>query len=331
MDHLATIQNQLTYRLFENGDEEGILRLWEKDSGWGPITLQQFNDWFINTPYGECLIVVASDDANIIRGQIVFAPSTLVADHRKIKSLRAAAPIVESSIRYPSLRNPEHPVMRLMATGLEFAKEKGYQFVFTFPAHAWISILKPFNQTLPYASEICDFSCFSISLKENDSTGDIENFSTDLIEQFSMEHEQLWGEAIKLMPVHCALHRDHRMLNRLGQHALKLETRSVVNDELLGFMIVKKDGLMIDLVARNQDDLVRVFEHSLSTLRSFPEKNSLPFQYLKGMTTPLTTEILKRNDHTKDSYQFAFGSWLLDEHLDFETLTTSRWYMMPLG
>lgn len=75
----------LTFRLFEPDDIEGILRLWSGDSGWGGITEQQFYDWYINTPYGECLIAVALDKENSIVGQEVFTPSKIYVDGKEKK------------------------------------------------------------------------------------------------------------------------------------------------------------------------------------------------------------------------------------------------------
>ena len=63
---------QITYRIFDKKDLPGILSLWENFSGWGGITSEQFTQWYINTPLGSCLIVVATDETDTVLGQIVL-------------------------------------------------------------------------------------------------------------------------------------------------------------------------------------------------------------------------------------------------------------------
>lgn len=332
MEHVATIESQLKYRLFREGDEEGILRLWEKESGWGAITMQQFKEWFLETPYGECLLVVATDNNDEVKTQIVFAPSKIVVNNQIIKSLRAAAPIVDSSLRQTNLRSPNHPIYNLIKVGFEIAESKGYQSVYSFPAYGWMPFMEFISRELGYKHDIKSYECFDVSLLVENATTPDEDYHVSTINQFSPEHEQLWNEAVEKMPVSCAIARELPVLNRLCGPAIKFETRHAADNRLIGFLSVKKDGLMYDIVARNLADLKIVFEQTIANLQNLEaSKNMLPGGQLKGMITKETENLLENISYTKNSYHFAFGCWLLDKNIDFESLKTSRWYMTPLG
>lgn len=56
---METSAELVTYRQYTQNDRGAVLQLWKEESGWGAITLYQFDNWFFNTPYGKILIVVA--------------------------------------------------------------------------------------------------------------------------------------------------------------------------------------------------------------------------------------------------------------------------------
>ncbi len=106
---METNTTKLTYRLYKEADKQAIMQLWEEESGWGAITEQQFDDWFLNTPYGKCLIVVAVNDENKVVGQVINSPSRIIINGREIKSLKVAAPVMHSDFRGMPLSNFDHP------------------------------------------------------------------------------------------------------------------------------------------------------------------------------------------------------------------------------
>ncbi len=85
---METLTQKIVYRQYEEKDLPSLLKLWEEESGWGGLTIEQFNSWFINTPYGKSIIVVAENAAGKVIGQIVYAPSRMMVDGTEIKSLR---------------------------------------------------------------------------------------------------------------------------------------------------------------------------------------------------------------------------------------------------
>ena len=137
IDNTATCN--LTYRLYEESDMEAILWLWENHSGWGGLTQQQFKEWFVHTPYGNCLIVVAVDDRNEVKGQLILSPSRIIVEGKVVNTLRGAAPILDPSLRQSTLRSASHPAFALLKNACTIAAEKGYNFLYSFPAFGWLS------------------------------------------------------------------------------------------------------------------------------------------------------------------------------------------------
>ena len=97
------MQDQLTYRLFEDADLPGVLRLWD-EAGWGTLTPEQWREWFVDGPQGPSLVTVAIDERGEVVAQEVFAPSRAVVRGREIRALRLSAPILREQIRGESLR-----------------------------------------------------------------------------------------------------------------------------------------------------------------------------------------------------------------------------------
>lgn len=334
---MQQIQEQiinLTYRPFEERDKEGILRLWAEESGWGGLTVQQFNDWFIHTPYGKCIIIVAVDDENKIMGQIIYSPSRMLVDGVEIKTLRGSAPILDSLFRQSSLRSLDHPVFALIKTGFQIAREAGYQYVYSFPSYGWLGLLQLFPGFLPNPCETASYDCFALSLEEAPFfMAPEDDYKVNLAVGLTEEYDQLWREAAQQMPVACGIVRKAQWLNwAIGGH-LKLEIRTSAENKLVGYMAIKKEtGLITDVLARNKRNLEIVFQCAVNALhRQNPENIPVPFTKLKGMLTPLTQSVVESMGYTNDNYRFAFGGYLLDASIPFDKIQASQWYMMPLG
>ena len=92
------MREQLTYRLFEDGDLPGLLRLWE-EAGWGTLAPEQWREWFVNGPQGPSLVTVGVDGRGEVAAQEMFAPSRAVVGGREVRALRFSAPIVSEEAR----------------------------------------------------------------------------------------------------------------------------------------------------------------------------------------------------------------------------------------
>jgi hypothetical protein len=331
---METLPEQITYRLYEEKDVPAILRLWEEESGWGGITEEQFNTWYIDTPYGKSLIVVAENTEGKIIGQLVFSPSRMMIDGKEIRSLRGSAPIINKEMRGDNMRDYNHPAFAMIRVGFELAYEAGYQYVYTFPAYGWLGLFRMFPRIMPNPNETASFDCFSISLTDEKTlAGNDDDFNISLQTTFGEEYDQLWEEAVLQMPVNCSIVRRQEWLKWVigGMHVL--EVRAVVGNKLIGYAAIKKDsGLLTDIFARNVEDLEKVYRQLVYGLHHMNQKR-IPVGYtnIKGMLTGDNQPILKNIGYSIEEFRFAFGGYLLDTTIPFEKVQVNRWYITPLG
>ncbi|MEO6733905.1 MAG: hypothetical protein ABIN01_21965 [Ferruginibacter sp.] len=330
---MDTSTEHITHRLCEERDKEAILQLWEEESGWGAITMEQFDTWFLNTPYGKCLIVVAENNDKIV-GQIIYSPSRMIVDGQEIKTLRGSSPILSSDFRKGNIRNYDHPAFAMMRAGFDLAYQAGYQCVYAFPAYGWLGLLKLFPRIMPNPSDTASFDCFAIGLDTNQTFISVEDSLNVMIAvDFTNEYDALWEDAIVQMPVKAGIVRKAKWLKYIIGGHLVLETRSAVDNSLVGYMAInKKSGLMVDVFARNISDLEKVFQQAVKALHfANPQKIKVNFSKIKGMLTPVTQPIVSKIGYQTDPFRFAFGDYLLDTTIPFEKLAVSNWYMTPMG
>lgn len=325
------VTTELTYRLYEDKDLEGVLQLWEHYSGWGAITHQQFEDWYLKTPYGPCLVVVAENEEGEIVGQIVFFPSVIYINGREEKAIRASAPIVNPTCRHQSLNHADHPALALIKFGMETGSKKGYEIVYSFPAQGWATLLKAFPRYGLQQMHVALYDCFAISLQAVNVQA-VEEMGAGLLQSnFSEEYDRLWDDAVWELPIRCAIKRNAKWLQwKIFQHAV-IEIRSKASRVLVGFVAVnKKSGLIVDMLARTNADLSNVLQATVHYLQSLNDGSELSgLNKLTGMLSSVTQAALENIPYTKENFTFAFSSTPLQDESLFESLAPENWYMMP--
>ncbi len=268
----------LTYRLYEEGDLSHLLRLWEEETDWGTLTPDTWRQWYVNTPYEPCLIVVAVDEKGDIVGQEVFTPSRVVVGDRQIQALRLSAPILRKNLRRMSIGSINHPVIGLYIAGMNAAVERGYSLVYALPASTWL----PFFQRLQRFSNIdifrfaskknlyAEYACVSCPIVPvlPDSSGERGKYSARLVTDFSIEYEALWESARNTFPITCGVVRHPTWLRYKNIEHLALEVR-LRDNTLIGYTAInKKTCLLVDILARRPTDLTPVLEATLKWLAS---------------------------------------------------------------
>ena len=318
--------DNLTFRLFQPDDLPGILRLWEEDSGWGGISAKQFDDWYIKTPYGKCLIVVAVNQANKIVGQNIFTPSRIYVGGEEKKALRLSAPILIKKFR-ARISNPAHPVVGMFKCGVEAAVEQGFSVIYSFPQTAWLPVIKHiFPQIGIDMQKVAagQIECFAVSLNSF-SSGESES-ETSVINFFNDEYDLLWQSAAKNFPLNVAIVRNADWLNwKFGGH-LVLEVRR--RKKLIGYAAIKKEtGLVEDALAATPDDLEIVIKEVVRTLSA--DGDLLPNRELKLKKMSATASIIEKLGFQKIDYKFGFWCFSPDDSISADKLQISRWFMMP--
>ena len=320
---------KLLYRKYQSNDLPAILELWEKFSGWGAITEQQFKEWNFNTPYGDCLIIVAETNAKEIVGQIVFIPSVIYVNCKELKAYRIMAPILNMVVRNVEIHDSEHPIWGLTREGVEEARRNSYSIIYMQPAIGWLRLQKLFELNgLPQLFKN-SFGCDSISLldKETFPTAIAEDYEFGMGE-FNSEYDILWKTFVEQVDVRIAVKRDTKWLKwKRGQH-LFFEMRHKVENTLKGYIVAKKDsGLILDIVAESEKELEIMLDLFIYNLHNEnPAKRPLSLHEIKFMRTPMIKRLLGNKIPDNVNFEFAFGCIFLDAEFEIDY---DHFYLMP--
>jgi len=327
--------DNLTFRLFQPDDIEGILRLWNDDSGWGGITEEQFYKWYIDTPYGECLISVALDEKNRIVGQEVFTPTRIYVDGKEKKALRLSAPILTKEFR-EQMGKAAHPSIQMFRVGLNAAVECGYSVIYAFPVPGWLRYIRLVAPQIGVDSRKFVFAepdCYALSLKSFANgnckiTADIE---ISFASVFNDSYDNLWQSAKNEFPINCAIVRSSGWIKwKLGSHCV-FEVRRRENKELLGYAAIKRQtGLLVDALARTPQDLETTITAIIKALAESEDlRNQANVEEIKVMETESLASVIQKLGFEREKFKFAFWCYSIDESVPIQSLEPSRWYLMP--
>ena len=308
----------LVYRPFQDADVPGLLALWEA-SGWGALDEDTWRQWFLTTPAGPAVVVVALD-GDAVLGQIVFAPSLLDADGGPYQAGRVAAPILHPSIRKGIPRSARHPVIRLFLAGVEAARGAGWDAVYSQPDRAWlpafrVGVLGEHFRTIPVGCAALDLDRASAA----DGGRAVEASG------FDERHAALWTSALAASTAACGVRRTPAWLRyRLGGHDL-FEVHD--GDALRGYAAVRpSDGLVMDAVAASEADLAATFQ---ATARTVAERPDRPYPALKAMRTAAWQAPLAEAGFTDDDYTFVVAVAPLSDRLPRPAADPAAWYAVP--
>lgn len=316
--------DEITYRLFRDDDLPGLLRLWEQESGWGAITVEQWRRWYLEGPNGPAIVVVATD-GNEMLGQEVFAPATLLLHGEHVPVLRLTAPILSRRLRRGSARSMAHPVVQLYWLGAKAGAARGFGLIFALPEHAWL----PFFRWLP-EFETAEFPCVACGLTGPMPTGGVDAVALPGPE-FGAEYAALWDSAVQEFPIRCGIARTPAWIAYKNNGHVALEIRDRCTGALLGYTATKrKTGLLADILARSPADLPRVVA---ATVQWFTAAHAAgkcgAIDSLTAMQTATLAPALERSGFQPVEYRFAFVCNSIAPGLPAEAVAPDRWYVTP--
>lgn len=323
----------ITYRRFQEEDLPGLLRLWEEESGWGAISPGQWHKWYVETPHGRCLVIVAVDEQGEIVGQEVFIPSRVIIGDREIPALRLSAPVLCKNLRSAVLHGADHPAIGLYLTGAKAAVADGYGLIYAMTQHAWLPFFRGGARLgLPRVVD-AEYACLglpitSVSSKATEAAGYL---TVSPVTNFDARFESLWQSAKDTFPITCGVVRSPAWVHYKNKGHVTLEARDSGDNALVGYTAIKKQtGLLVDILARRPDDLAPVLGATLDWLAT--EQNDAVkggIDYLKVMQTPLLRPALDALGFTPVDYRFAFVCASLEPGLPLETFSAEHWYVTP--
>lgn len=228
------MRSPFNVRLFNPDDLPGILQLWEHHSGWGGITEQQWHDWYMNTPWGESVVVVVEDFEKQIVGQGVSTPFQFRLNNRTGVAYRISAPILREGIRAGRVIHPDHPSRRMLDIAVSTVRARGGLATYAMPLLAWRGL---FRRIPGFFVE--EYGCARIELSNNPAQGE-SGLAVEKAETFGDEHADLWSDALSQMPIQAGLERTEALWNYRLQDKLVLNVRTRSGD-LVGYLGIKKN------------------------------------------------------------------------------------------
>jgi len=318
----GAMSGRLTYRPYREGDLPGLLRLWEEESGWGGLTPETWRRWYVETPHGPSLIVVALDGGEVV-GQEVFTPARIVAEGREWPALRLSAPIIRKGLRSMSIRSVNHPAISLYIAGAIAGAAAGFALVYALPEHSWLPIFRWLHRF-----QDAEFGCVASPLDRATGRGGGRLIAVANAE-FGPEFAGLWRSARAALGATCAVSRSPGWLEYKNRGHLVVEARAREGGALVGYAAIRKsDGLLVDLLARDPADLVDVLAAARDGLASLPEA-PVGIGALKAMETPALRPALRELGFTPVDFTFAFVCDPLDPAIDPEAVAPGSWYLTP--
>ena len=322
------MEEQLTYRLFENGDLPGLIRLWE-EAGWGTLTPEQWHEWFVDGPQGPSLVTVGIDERGEVVAQEMFAPSRAVVGGHEVRALRVSAPIVREGLRGGSLRSGAHPIYGLLKAGEAAAAARGFSIVYSLPEYGWLPVFRIMPKVgIPRYAEAV-YACASLPL-EAANASEVERASRGFeardVAEFDEEYQQLWRQAKESFPIDCGVVRDTAWLRFRNSGRIAVQVREQKSGRLVGYSATKKQtGLVADLLAREPSELKNVLAATLRWLND----QRLGLTHLKVMRTPRLAPAIDALGFAPNDYRFAFTCKAFDSAFRADEVAPERWYILP--
>jgi hypothetical protein len=320
----------LFYRPFEETDMEGILELWETYSGWGGITEQQFRDWYINTPNGPCLTVVATNEAGRIVGQKVFIPRKFYQNGQCQMAFRVVAPILSDEIRLPSLIDLRHPVQAMFKCAMQEAISRGFKMIYAFPASGWSLWMKAFYRFKLPSWSLSTYRCFKIEIGQQPQFQDKGHtgMRVNEVDQLKDDWEEI-GPSIALNETETGFIKSKAWVNwKYGNDRIFCFYRE---GKMEGYLVLKNGTHLIqDGNARSKTGFNSMFTFLLNYLRNQPGHFPGPkVLTISGMLTPFWESMLKGVNYSLVDYSFVFGMFPLHEEPGKQSFSTEQWNVFP--
>ena len=313
----------LTYRLYRDADRPALQKLWNEETKWGNLTRDLWDEWFVNTPYDPAIIGVVEDESGRIVGQAVGLPTLVQVDDRQVRALRLSSGILQERVRKRRLSGDDHPIIRCFQCLRESAAvSRVYELVYGLPVYAWTPAFKNLA-----GYQVQEYHCVERSLSRE--TGDSRGLTVKQASGFGLEYERLWEEARQSFPIECGVVRNRRWLDFRSSGRLVLEIRSAKSGRLEGFVAIRKDGLIADVLTRRKELLVGALE---AVLHQFPRTSDRSLgqpQRLKAMETSVLKPALEALGFERSSYRFAFFCRQLGSAVSAKQIAPARWYVTP--
>lgn len=315
----------ISFREYVDSDLKKVLDLWEYFSDWGRPEEVEFNKWLVG-PFGGVLIFLAVDNSDRIVGQIFFTPTIMYLSGREVSTVKISAPIIHQDYRAFILSNNKSLVINLFLEANRFIKEKGYDWVYSFPAYAWARFLQSIPRIGLNPWKIQIFPCLQI-LEE-----DVEDSKYKLHELnvVTIDSNLIWEEFRLNYSNLSYMNRSKEWLIYKWGNELLVGIYDF-KKKLIGYFIIKKSsGLILDFLMMEFLDVPLLFKQLKKFHLTWTTEN-LYFekQELKIMSNNFLEPFLDQLKTEKVSFQFVFGISSTVSAEEVEKLDNKEWFIFP--
>jgi hypothetical protein len=322
----------LKYRMYEDGDEPALLRLWREQSGWDNVSDDVWRHRFVNTPLGRSHIAIGFDeDSGEIAAQIVFIPSIISVDGEEVPAARPFAPIVSKKIRGSLLTmNPMNiPIVALFRTAIAGMKERGVKLTYMLPDPNWKLLFKMVPSRYQQMETFRHWTR-PLPLAEPIPLG--EGFAAAPVDPHDSRIDGLFQAASHNYG--CMVIRDTRMIGWKTSHGGYRLTGIERGGELVGLVASLQKGetqwLICDLLAVDMSGALRA---SLAAACNLGHEECLAGQHhppLRKVGILMTSRMEQEAGElgfAVESYEFPFVLHVIDDSIDRQRVAPERWYL----
>src|ERR671933_123844 len=323
-----TMAGNLTYRLYQEEDLPALARIWEEETKWGEMTPQKWRQQFVDTPFGEASIALATDtDTGQIVGQLIFFPCLVCVNGRDILAFRPFALIVTKAAR--GLLSETHPSAGMYDYGAKVVQARGGGLIYMLPDRNWVRTLN-IGPTVQYAS----FPLWSLSMPLTEPLPLDDGYTMKPLEAWDEQVENLWHKASRLYG--CQFVRNCRTLQwKIGSSDY---TVTVVerHGEMVGLVASQQKGdgdrqwLVCDLLAADGEDSLRntlIAVTNVAHSQAIIPDREKPIKKVAVLVTPIMEPVVRRLGFVRDAYDFPLVVHILDPTIPMDEVAPTHWYI----
>jgi hypothetical protein len=332
-DYEIKMTERLTYRLYQDSDLPGLLRLWE-GTKLGGLSPELWRQRYVDAPHGPSLMPVAVDEYGDVAGHLVFTPSRVTLGAREVSALSLSAGVLRKDLSRVPLHSTEHPTFGLYRVGEEAALAGGYSLWYSLPRRAWLPMVPLLSRFAGRDIAVAEYDCVGSTLVQvpPGAAKETRFLIARLAKGFGAQYEALWRFAKESFPIDCGVVRSPDWLSYNNKRYLTIEVLDKRDGMLAGYaMIRRQPPLLEDILAREPSELYLVLSAALDWL-ALREGEAVRggLCRLDAMETPALRPALRALGFTPVNYRFAFVCAALDRSIPVEAITPERWYVTPV-
>lgn len=314
----------ISFREYKDSDLNEVLDLWGHFSGWGRPDESEFNKW-LSGPFGKAIIFLATDKSGKIVGQVFYTPTLIYLKGIEISAVKISAPIIHEEYRSSLMDKSRSLVISLFLKGNEFIKEKGYDWLYAFPAVGWDKIMKMSQRSgsSPWKTHLYD--CYEIMNNTSINT----KYKLQILNCLPSEIGSIWKQFKEKNKNKSFITRDIKWLNFKWGDDLIIGIYNP-HSALIGYAVIKRNtGLILDFIMLISKDIPGVISDLKRLFDEISENKEVLNPGLKFMQTEYFKLNLKGVKIKPLDFQFVFGLSALANYDFLDNINLNEWYVFP--